>query len=600
MKAIRRLAQKIKPKGFLSAIIALVLIVTSDLNLATIAKADNPPRKILSGWLPYYSMSRNIQTINENSDLIREFSPFWYRLDAGIKITDMYTPGNPSTPIEQVLNNLRAQKYVLIPTIADNINNAALSALLANPTDRATLITNIRALIAKYNYDGIDIDFESFICQGCRSTWPNTQPNWIKFIQELGAALKSDGKLLSVTSPLDFAPETKRAGNTIYSWGQIANSIDRLRIMAYDYTLLDANGNYLPGPIGPIQWTEDAVKWAIANVPASKVFLGIPGYGRQWITKVDGICPKDFVNDIKFGTRSSIIMTDAFDLAKSYAITPTYDETYQEATFSYQKSYTGISVSGLATTCTASRTVWFPTERSYSVRAALVGKYRLGGIAVWTFGMETDQAAAAIREVAKQIAPDVVKAIATSDLAATDFGNPVNLTGSFKLPDTRPLPGLPVRLEIKNQNETNWRSFNVGTTNADGAINVSLIVGQSAQVRLISEGTWERLEGKTTELNVAVVPAISVNLPASIKTKTNYLVSGQVQPKIAGWNIALERNGKLMPVGTTGTTGTTDTSGRFSLTLNENETGVINYRIVVIDAQSKVLAATEVLSVLVR
>ena len=214
--------------------------------------------------------------------------------------------------------------------------------------------------------------------------------------------------------------------------------------------------------------------------------------------------------------------------------------------------------------------------------------------------METDQAAAAIREVAKQIAPDVVKAIATSDLAATDFGNPVNLTGSFKLPDTRPLPGLPVRLEIKNQNETNWRSFNVGTTNADGAINVSLIVGQSAQVRLISEGTWERLEGKTTELSVAVVPAISVNLPASIKTKTNYLVSGQVQPKTAGWNIALERNGKLMPVGTTGTTGTTDTSGRFSLTLNENETGVINYRIVVIDAQSKVLAATEVLSVLVR
>jgi hypothetical protein len=119
-------------------------------------------------------------------------------------------------------------------------------------------------------------------------------------------------------------------------------------------------------------------------------------------------------------------------------------------------------------------------------------------------------------------------------------------------------------------------------------------------VRLISEGTWERLEGKTTELNVAVVPSISVNVPASIKTKTNYLVSGQVQPKIAGWNIALERNGKLLPISTSGITGTTDAMGRFSLTLNENETGVINYRIVVVDAQSKVLSATEVLSVLVR
>lgn len=586
--------QNRKYQRFISLCLSFLIAVTSDLTSTTGANADNPPRKILSGWLPYYSMSRNIQTINENQDLIREFSPFWYRLDAGIKITDMYTPGNPSVPIEQVLNNLRAQKYILIPTIADNINNAALSTLLANPTDRATLIANIRALITKYNYDGIDIDFESFICTGCRATWPNTQPNWIKFIQELGAALKADGKLLSVTSPLDFAPDTKRAGNTIYSWAQIANSIDRLRIMAYDYTLLDAQGNYLPGPIGPIQWTEDAVKWAIANVPASKVFLGIPGYGRQWITKVDGVCPKEFVNDIKFGTRSNIIMTDAFDLAKSYGITPTYNETHQEATFTYQKSYTGTSVAGLATTCTASRTVWFPTERSYSVRASLVGKYRLGGIAVWTFGMETDQAAAAIRDVAKQIAPDVVKAIATSDIGTVDFGNPINLTGSFKLPDTRALPGLPIRLEIKNQSDTSWRSFNLGTTNSDGAINVSVIVGQNAQVRLISEGTWERLEGKTTELNIAVVPNLSVNLPASIKAKVDYIVSGQVQPKIAGWNIGLERNGKVI------TTALSDASGRFNLPFSESESGVYSYRVVALDAQSKVLSASEVLSVLVR
>ena len=235
--------QNRKYQRFISLCLSFLIAVTSDLTSTTGANADNPPRKILSGWLPYYSMSRNIQTINENQDLIREFSPFWYRLDAGIKITDMYTPGNPSVPIEQVLNNLRAQKYILLPTIADNINNAALSTLLANPTDRATLIANIRALITKYNYDGIDIDFESFICAGCRATWPNTQPNWIKFIQELGAALKADGKLLSVTSPLDFAPDTKRAGNTIYSWAQIANSIDRLRIMAYDYTLIVAKHN---------------------------------------------------------------------------------------------------------------------------------------------------------------------------------------------------------------------------------------------------------------------------------------------------------------------------------------------------------------------
>ena len=53
-----------------------LLIITTALTflLSTLspANANNPPRKILSGWLPDYSLARNLPTVEGNLDLIRD------------------------------------------------------------------------------------------------------------------------------------------------------------------------------------------------------------------------------------------------------------------------------------------------------------------------------------------------------------------------------------------------------------------------------------------------------------------------------------------------------------------------------------------------
>ncbi|MCX6455251.1 MAG: hypothetical protein NT057_03215, partial [Actinobacteria bacterium] len=63
------------------------------------ARADNPPRKILTGWLAYYGMKTGLPSAVTNSDLISDISPFWYTLKDENTITDLYTPANPSVPI---------------------------------------------------------------------------------------------------------------------------------------------------------------------------------------------------------------------------------------------------------------------------------------------------------------------------------------------------------------------------------------------------------------------------------------------------------------------------------------------------------------------
>ena len=567
----------------------LLIVATSFILLLsslTPANADNPPRKILSGWLPDYSLARNLPTVEGNLDLIRDISPFWYGLTGETTIKDKYAIGKYTTPIEQVIARLKTNGLLLLPTITDDNPKLVLANLLANPNSRTNIVQTIKSLVIKYNYDGIDLDFETFYTQDGRSSWVTLKPNWIAFIKELSTALHDQGKLLSVTTPPDFAPETKRAGNSVYSWAEIGPLIDRLRIMAYDFSTTS------PGPIGPLPWSEDAVKYAVTQMPASKVYLGIPGYGRDWITKVDGVCPKDFATSVVVGAKAAVIMREALALATSNNATPTYSDLNAESTFTYKKTY--VDPTNSASFCTASRTVWYPDERSYTARTNLVGKYRLGGIAVWTFGMENAAAITTIRDIAKSIAPDQVLGTITTDLEQIGYGSAFNLTGTFKLPDKTPIPSLNVRFEIKNSTDNTWRTLAAGVTDVTGVIAVPVIIAQKSQVRLVSEGSWERLEGKTGEKIISVVPSVSLALPASVKAAATYAVTGQVLPKVGGIKLTVKQNGKSLGEFIT------DTTGGFTFNIAPTATGLASYQVVIAAGEKNTAGVSDEITILVR
>ena len=561
---------------------ALTFLISS----TTASLADNPPRRILSGWLPDYSLVRNLPTVEGNLDLIRDISPFWYGLTGETSIKDKYALGKYTTPIEQVISRLKANNLILLPTITDDNPKLVLANLLANPSSRTNIVQTIKALVLKYNYDGIDLDFETFYTQDGRSSWATLKPNWIAFIKELSTALHDQGKLLSVTTPPDFAPETKRAGNSVFSWAEIGPLIDRLRIMAYDFSTT------APGPIGPLPWSEDAVKYAVTQMPASKVFLGIPGYGRDWITKVEGVCPKDFASSVVVGAKAAVVMREALTLASSNNATPTYNSTHAESTFTYKKTY--VDPTNSASFCTASRTVWYPDERSYTARTNLVGKYRLGGVAVWTFGMENTAAIATIRDIAKSIAPDQVIGSIATDLEQIAYGSTFNLTGTFKLPDKTPISSLNVRFEIKNSADNTWRTLAAGVTDASGVIAVPVIIAQKSQIRLVSEGSWERLEGKTDEKVISVVPSVSLSLPASVKAAATYSVTGQVLPKVAGIKVTVKQNGKSVGEFIT------EASGSFTFNIAPSATGLATYQVIIAAGEKNTAGISDEITVLVR
>lgn len=584
-----------------SRALALILTLALAVQLVPSANAETSnlgsPRKILTGWIPYYGMSTSLPTAVANADLINEVMPFWYTLKLNNKskkpyILDLYTPGNPSVAIDIPLTKMRNAGFKIIPTITDGTEKLVLAKLLAKSSDRADVIKVIMDLVMSKNFDGIDLDFEGFAFVDGTASWPATKPNWVLLVKELSEALRAKGKILSVTAPVHFSLTERQKGYTVYAWAEIAQYIDRLRIMTYDYS----TGK--PGPIGPIAWVERTLKYAISVMPASKVYIGLAGYGRDWVTKVDGICPANVAKVVSTSAKAAtFVMRNAAKLASTYGVTPTYNEQYQEATFTYQKTYNGNNASGQATSCTATRTAWYQNPASYLARAQLVAKYRIGGLAEWTIGMEEQSATDGIRATALTIAPDAVLLSLSSDQLAIKYGSLINLTGLATSKDKTVLPEFPVTLEFKGFDESTWRQLGKPITTETGSFTTSIYLAKSGKLRITSEGSWDRGAGLSSEISITVNPRLSITAPTSVKAGTAFKVIVSAAPTTASTQVALQRfDGKvwktvvLAPLLATGT----------ELSQIELIRGVYTYQILVFDSADSTESTSTPFVLLVR
>ena len=554
------------------------------------------PRKILSGWIPYYGMSTSLPTAVANADLINEVMPFWYTLKLNKKsapyVLDLYTSGNPSVAIDVPLTTMRNAGFKIIPTITDGMDKLVLAKLLAKGSDRAAIIKAILDLVMSKNYDGIDLDFEGFAFVDGTTSWPTTKPNWVLFVKELSAGLHAQGKLLSITAPVHFPLTEKQKGYTVYAWADIATHIDRLRIMTYDYS------TSRPGPIGPIAWVERTLKYAVSIMPASKVYIGLAGYGRDWVTKVEGTCPANVAKVVTPNAKAAtFIMRNAANLASTYGAIPTYNETFQEATFTYLKAYNGNTASGQATTCTATRTAWYQNAQSYTVRAELAAKYKIGGLVQWTMGMEDQAATDGIRRTALAIAPDEVLLSLTADQSVIKYGSLFTINFQSTKKDKTPVINLPISLEFKAYDESTWREIAKLSSGLNGVDVKDLYLAKSGKIRISSEGNWERGVGLSPELSIVVNPKLSISAPTYGKANKALEVTALVTPHSASAQVTLQRlDGKSWKNLTSAVNAIDGTK----LTLTESARGIYTYRVVVINPADGSQSTSGEFAILIR
>jgi spore germination protein YaaH len=314
--------------------------------------------RTIAAWLPTaFDADKARESFEANKALLDEVSPFWYTTspEDGSLVVE---PGGRDLSLVETAH---AANVLVIPTIHNVYDPTAILSLLSEPARRKVHIEKILEEIRAYDFDGIDIDYEMLP--------PSARGPYSDFIIELSAALKAEGKLLTVA----VHAKTSDAGGAggFQDWVMLGQHCDRIRIMTYDFHWQGSQ----PGPIAPLGWVSAVTEYARSVLPPAKIQLGIPFYAYDWAA----------------GEKARpLTWTDVQALINQYQPAVNLQERdasgpIEEAWFTYPAGRT-------------MRTVWFASSRALEAKLELIEAEDLGGLAIWRLGNEDPRNWAVIRD----------------------------------------------------------------------------------------------------------------------------------------------------------------------------------------------------------
>ncbi len=359
------------------------------------ADPDPPLSTTVSAWLGAWTISNlsggtGVLTANKNAALLNEVDLFWNHLSAsgsGVAVTSEVAT---ATRVDSALTLMHGNGYKIMMTVTDGSGYRHLARAIRRPVLRQNTINKLVAMGSDSRVDGIDLDLEGFAFNDGRGSWPSTRAAWIPFIHQLSDALHAQGKLLSVTvPPVNSWKQNSSSGYWVYAANVIAPFVDRVKFMMYDYSFVR------PGPIAPIGWVRSRTALYKTAIPASKLQIGVPGYGRDWVArwprgkkrgqmKIVGKCP---VNKA-VSTSMSTVSTSGIDtylaglgLTRANLVR----DRYGELRLNYFLTYTGLRnhKNLRQTTCQVFHEAHLSDSASIIQRARFAKNTGINGISLW-------------------------------------------------------------------------------------------------------------------------------------------------------------------------------------------------------------------------
>ncbi len=522
--------------GLLALLVALplLILVLPSTDAATSNEAALSPtttvglsplseRRVVTGWISHHDFSAGIASVVAHPDVVSEISPFWYRATTSSQVLPQSDNALSESTLISGIDDLHTTGIAALPTINDEGFNASQMARLLRDADRrSALIDAIVAMVARTGADGADIDFENMNFGNVGADRTAVKKFFPIFLDKLRNRLHATGALLSVAVP------ARRSASDpnweVFDYGAIGRSVDRVRVMTYDYSTKDTP----PGPIGPLDWTRDVIKYAKSEFKGVPLSIGVPQYGQNWYIKtLKGTCP-----DAAKGTVAPTAQ-QALGLKDTYNATAVWSDKAGEYHFDYRRPYPEYG------NCVVMRRVWFGEGRSALTRLQLAQQLGVQGIAVWRLGVEDPT----LWRKAETFATSISPAPARSSIAApasVDYGTGFSLEGRFSVSGL-PIAGQEVTV-LRRVPGKAWSEAGVATTLADGTVSIPKTADRTFEWRLRLASNWDWAPTLTPVARVSVRHVVSSAVaPPVVAPGETFVVTGTVAPAEVGTSVTLQK-----------------------------------------------------------
>ncbi len=231
-----------------------------------------------------------------------------------------------------------------------NFNNNLITSVVNNPAYTENLIQNLLTVMGEKGYRGVDIDFEYILA--------SDRDAFTEFVRSVADAMRANGYHTSVA----LAPKTSAdqrgllyEGKDYRALGEVA---DHVLLMTYEWGYTYSP----PMAVAPINQVRRVVEYALTEIPAEKIDLGIPNYGYDW--------PLPYERGVTKARTIGNVEAVRIAIAQGAAIE--FDGLTQSPYFNYVDQETGVE-----------HEVWFEDVRSMQAKFDLIKEFGLRGGGYW-------------------------------------------------------------------------------------------------------------------------------------------------------------------------------------------------------------------------
>lgn len=288
----------------------------------------------------------NMELLRRTMPFTTYLTPFTYGFDNDgnlVELNDM--------PMIRLAEEYGVAPLMHLSTLTPDgvFSNELSQRLFNNPQMQENLIGNILSTMAEKNYRGLDVDFE----------FVSNAQQYVDFVKKLKERLAPFGYPVIVALAPKISttqPGLLYEGHDFKGLGEAA---DAVFVMTYEW-------GYTYGPpmaVAPLPNVRQVLDYAVSQIPAEKIYMGMPNYGYDW--------PLPY---IKGETKAqSISNYEAVNIARRNNAEIMFDEKARAPFFNYTAKDGTEHV------------VWFEDARSIREKLALVPEYGLRGVGYWNF-----------------------------------------------------------------------------------------------------------------------------------------------------------------------------------------------------------------------